>query len=367
MLLYLLKRTLLFLPTLFLITLISFSISRLAPGDPAELKAGAAGGESGSSRSGSGLNAKIIQQVREQWHLDKPVFAISILKDDNPKIHIPWWNRLTLRWNGVENQYFIWMSQLFRLDFGESFRDNRPVLDKISECLPITLSMNISSLIIAYLIAVPLGIYSATHQGSFLDRVTTFGVFALYSLPVFWIGRMANNFLCNAEFLQIFPASGITSMNYSENWTFFEKLIDYSFHLFLPMIMYTYGSFAFISRQMRSAMLENLRQDYVRTARAKGAGERTVIFRHVLRNSLIPLITLLAGILPALFGGSVIIEQIFNIPGLGKLSFESLQFRDYPTIMAIFTISAALTLAGILLADILYSFADPRISYGKRA
>lgn len=363
---YIVKRVLLFLPTLFLITLISFSISRLAPGDPAELKAGMTGGE-GASRGSGGINAQIIKQVRKQWHLDKPVFLITLIRDDDTKVPVSWINRLTFRWNGTENQYFIWMRQLFSLDFGISFRDNRPVLDKITERLPITLSMNIASLLIAYLIAVPLGIYSATHSGTLTDRISTFVLFALYSLPVFWIGRMANNFLCNVEYWQIFPASGITSMNYSADWSFMEKFADYAEHLFLPMIMYTYGSFAFISRQMRSAMLENLRQDYVRTARAKGLGERAVIFRHAFRNSLIPLITLLAGVLPSLFGGSVIIEQIFNIPGLGKLSFESLQFRDYPTIMAIFTISAILTLAGILMADILYSAADPRIGYGKKS
>lgn len=366
MLKYIFNRILLFLPTLFFITLISFSISRLAPGDPAELKAGIAGGD-GAMSGNSGLNAKIIEQVREQWHLDKPVFLISLFDDTGKQAPQPWWQRLTFRWNGMENQYFIWMGQLLRLDFGISFRDNRPVVEKIMERVPVTLSMNIASLILAYLIAVPLGIYSATHPGTFFDRLSTFFLFALYSLPVFWMGTLAVTFLCSEEFIRIFPSSGLHSMNFSEDWPLWEKLLDYSYYLLLPMLIYTYGSFAFISRQMRSAMLENLRQDYVRTARAKGVPERTVIFRHVLRNSLIPLITLLAGILPGLIGGSVIVEKIFNIPGMGQLSFEALNYRDYPTVMAVFTISAVLTLAGILVSDILYSIADPRIGYGKKS
>lgn len=366
MLTYIVKRILLFLPTLFLITLISFSISRLAPGDPAELKAGVAGGE-GAMSSNNGLNAKIIEQVRAQWHLDKPVFIISFLQDDDKSAPRPWWQRLTFRWNGLENQYFIWMGQLFTLDFGVSFQDNRPVLDKIIERVPITLSMNILSIIIAYIIAVPLGIYSATHPGTFFDRLSTFFLFALYSLPVFWVGTLAVTFLCNEEFLRIFPSSGLHSMNFEDSWSLWDKIKDYAYYLFLPMAIYTYGSFAFISRQMRSAMMENLRQDYVRTARAKGLPERTVIYKHVLRNSLIPLITLLAGILPGLIGGSVIVERIFSIPGMGNLSFGALNARDYPTIMAVFTISAFLTLAGILVSDILYSIADPRIGYGKKS
>ncbi|MBL8004047.1 MAG: ABC transporter permease [Candidatus Kapabacteria bacterium] len=334
---YILKRILLFIPTLFLITAISFGISRLAPGDPAAAKAAA--GADGSLSGNNAVNEKTIELIRKQWNLDKPVWQ----------------------------QYLIWTTNIFKLDFGTSFQDSRPITEKFVERIPITLLMNILAIILSYSIAVPLGIYSATHQGNFLDKLSTFFIFALYSLPTFWIGTMGITFLCNPEYVSWFPSGNIRSINFDASWGFLEKLTDYASHLVLPMIVYTYGSFAYISRQMRSGMLEVIRQDYIRTARAKGLPEHIVIFKHAVRNSLIPIITLLAGILPALIGGSVIIETIFSIPGMGKLSFESLIARDYPMIMAIFTVSAVMTLVGILVADILYSVVDPRIAYGKKS
>ncbi|HYF01897.1 MAG TPA: ABC transporter permease, partial [Patescibacteria group bacterium] len=281
---YIIKRILLFIPTLFLITAVSFLISRLAPGDPAAIKAGQ--GSEGAMSSRSNINARTVELIRKQWNLNKPVWQ----------------------------QYFIWTGNMLKLDFGTSFQDNRPVLGKMLERVPITLTMSFLSVLIAYLIAIPLGIYSATNQGSFGDKVSTFLMFAMYSLPVFWIGTLAINFFSNPEYFALFPSGGIRSLNYSEDWSIWRKIYDYSSHLALPMIVYTYGSFAFISRQMRSSMLEVIRQDYIRTARAKGLGEKTVIFKHAVRNSLIPIITLLAGILPGLIGGSVIIETIFSIP-----------------------------------------------------
>jgi peptide/nickel transport system permease protein len=355
---YIIKRILLFIPTLFIITLISFSISRLAPGDPAALKVGA--GADGNMSGSTGINPHIIELVRKQWNLDKPVWQ----------------------------QYVIWMGDMLMLDFrdtfangqvnlsalktrsvpyfGDSFQDNRPVLEKLIEFVPVTLFMNIAAVFLAYIIAIPLGIYSATHQGSFFDKLSTILLFALYSLPIFWVGTLAITFLCNYEFLSLFPSGGLRSPNFSDQWSFFRQINDYAAHLVLPMIIYTYGSFAYISRQMRSAMLETVRQDYIRTARAKGLSEKKVIFVHALRNSLIPIITLLAGILPGLIGGSVIIETIFSVPGMGELSFKALVARDYPMIMAVFTISAVLTLVGILISDLLYSIVDPRIAYSKK-
>lgn len=359
MLQYIIKRILLFIPTLFIISIISFSISRLAPGDPAALKVGA--GSDGNMSGSTGINSKIIELVRKQWNLDKPVWQ----------------------------QYVIWLGDMLMLDFhdafangqtnfslvktrsspyfGDSFHDNRPVLEKLIERVPVTLFMNIGAVFLAYIIAIPLGIYSATNQGSFLDKLSTFVLFGLHSLPIFWVGHLAVTFLCNVEFLQIFPAGSLRSTNFSDDWSLWQKIEDYAVHLVMPMLVYTYGSFAYISRQMRSAMLETVRQDYIRTARAKGLNERTVIFKHALRNSLIPIITLLAAILPGLIGGSVIVETTFNINGIGKLSFDALIARDYPMIMAVFTISATLTLVGILISDILYSFADPRIAFSKKS
>lgn len=336
MLQYIIKRILLFIPTLFAITIISFGIIQLAPGDPAELKAGI-GGDGAMSSKGA-LNEKTIELIRQQWHLDKP----------------------------LHQQYIIWMGNLFQFDFGKSFQDNRPVAEKIKERIPVTLSVGLISIVIAYMVAVPLGIYSATHQGSAGDRLATVFVFALYSLPVFWIGTMGITFLCNPEYFSIFPTGGIRAINHEADWSFFRKVADYAYHLALPVLVYTYVDFAYISRQMRSGMLEVIRQDYIRTAKAKGLPQRSVILKHALRNSLIPIITLLAGILPALIGGSIVIETIFSIPGMGQLALQAMIARDYPTIMAVFTMSSFLTVTGILVADILYSLADPRIAYSRK-
>jgi peptide/nickel transport system permease protein len=188
----------------------------------------------------------------------------------------------------------------------------------------------------------------------------------LYSLPTFWVGTMAIVFLCGGDYLSIFPPGGVQSTEHSPDWTFFKRLWDWTYHLVLPVLVYTYGSLAFLSRQMRSALLEVLGQDYIRTARAKGLSERLVIWKHAFRNSLIPIITLLASVFPSMISGSVILESIFSIPGMGFLSYGAMIARDYPVIIAVFTIGAILTLVGILVADILYAVVDPRISYGRR-
>jgi peptide/nickel transport system permease protein len=334
---YIAQRIGLFVPTLLFITLLSFALSRLAPGDPAALKVGV--GAEGGIAGRTGLNERTLELLRKQWHLDKQLWQ----------------------------QYLLWLRDLVTLEFGRSFQDNRPVLEKIAERLPITLAMNLFAVLIAYGIAIPLGVYSATHSGTALDRFLTFLLFALYSLPSFWVAMLAVTFLCNPEYLALFPTGGIRSIFHSEQWSLWQRIVDYAWHLTLPMLVYTYASFAFISRQMRSALLEVLRQDYIRTAYAKGLPGRMVIWKHAVRNSLIPIVTLLAGILPSLIGGSVIVETIFSIPGMGELSFRALVARDYPVIMAVFTLSAVLTLVGILLADILYAVVDPRISFARRA
>jgi peptide/nickel transport system permease protein len=331
---YILKRILLFIPTLIAITLVTFGISRLAPGDPARVKLGA----SENARADREASEAIVKKLREQWHLDK----------------------------SIPEQYWLWVKGLATLDFGRSFKDNGSVTDKIMERMPVTLLMSVLSVILAYIIAIPIGIYSATHPGTWLDRASSTLLFMLYSLPSFWIATLGIIFLASPEYLKIFPTSNLYSIDVNESWTFFEKMGDLLWHLALPMAIYTYSSFAFISRQMRGAMLEVIRQDYIRTARAKGLAERTVIFRHALRNSLIPIITLLAGLLPGLIGGSVIVESIFSIPGLGQLGFQALLERDYPIIMAELTFSAVLTMLGVLVADVLYSVVDPRIAFSRK-
>jgi len=356
---YVVKRILLFIPTLFIITVISFGVSRLAPGDPAAAKVGQ--GSEGGMSGRSTINERTIKLIREQWHLDKPVWQQYVIWTGGLLGFktATMFNSGSLDWSAV--------TYVGKPDFGTSFQDSRPVFDKMLERVPITLTMNLLAIILAYSIAVPMGVYSSTHSGTFTEQLSTFTLFALYSLPVFWVGTLAVTFLANPEFLAWFPSVGLHSSGYNANWSWTKQFSDYAWHLTLPMIVYVYADFAFISRQMRSSMLEVIRQDYVRTARAKGLSERTVIYKHALRNALIPLITIIAAIIPNLIGGSVIIETIFSIPGMGELSYKALIARDYPMIMAVFTISATLTLFGILISDLLYSLADPRISYGKKS
>jgi peptide/nickel transport system permease protein len=286
----------------------------------------------------SQLNQQAKEYYKQKWGLDKPIPV----------------------------QYLIWLGNMATGDFGNSFVDNRPVLEKIIERFPVSLPISLTAIFISYLVAIPIGIYSAARQYSFWDRASTVVLFVLYSLPTFWIGTMAIVFLSNVEYIKLFPTSGLYTLG-SDNWSFFEKLWDRVWHLILPVACYTYGSFAYLSRQMRGSMLEVIRQDYIRTARAKGLKEKTVVLKHALRNSLIPIITLVAGIFPALVGGSVIIETIFSIPGIGQLAFQALIARDYPLIMAELVIAAVLTMIGLLLMDIMYAIVDPRIAFTRKA
>jgi peptide/nickel transport system permease protein len=330
------KRILLFIPTLIIITMITFLVCRLAPGDPTEMKIGA-NQETQKADAKNLMTQQAKEFYKKKFGLDKPLFM----------------------------QYFIWMGNMLQGDFGNSFKDNRPVLDKIVERLPISITISLLSFLLIYTIAIPIGIYSAARQYSIVDRTTTVILFVLYSLPNFWVATLAIVFLCNVEYLKIFPTSGIRSENF-DSLAFFAQLKDRFMHLFLPVVITSLAAFAFLSRQMRSSMLEVIRQDYIRTARAKGLSERKVILKHALRNSLIPIITLVGGLLPAMVGGSIIIETIFSIPGIGQLAYQAILDRDYPLIMAELVIASFLTVVGLLLVDILYSFVDPRIAFTKK-
>ena len=429
---YILQRLLLAIPTLLGITLVSFAVMRLAPGDPVDLfLGGAAGGQGLSTDRGADIE-EARDQLRRQLGLDRPLYQqylgwlgklvlqVEPLDDyerqallaDRALAGLDGAARRRLRalppeearaaflqhlrgrhpeaaagfaasafWRGkgfnLESNYAyrgagleLWTvggSRWVTLDFGRSFKDQQPVIARILERLPVTLEISALSLLLAYLVGVPLGVLLAVRQDSRLDRVLTTGTFALWSLPSFWLGMLLIVFFCNREFLYWFPAAGVQSLEAGEDWGFWRLLTDHLHHLFLPVLTSTYTGFAGISRYMRTSMLENIRLDYVRTARAKGLREKTVILRHVLRNSLIPLVTLLAGLLPGLIAGSVFVETIFTIPGMGFLGFQSVIVRDYPVVMAIFTIGAALSLAGILVADILLKAVDPRIDFGRGA
>ena len=234
--------------------------------------------------------------------------------------------------------------------------------EKILEALPITLTLNILAILIVYAISIPLGIWSAMKEHSLIDKVVMVKLFILYSLPSFWVATLLLVFLAGGEYLDLFPLAGYISDG-AEKLSFFPRLANIAWHLVLPVTAYVYGGFAFLSRFSRTNFLEVIRQDYIRTARAKGLPERTVLWKHAFRNSLIPLVSLMGTLLPALLGGSVIIEQIFSIPGMGMLSFESVLSRDENVIMGITTIGAFLTLLSLLISDLLYVVVDPRISF----
>jgi peptide/nickel transport system permease protein len=329
---YIFKRLLLLIPTLFGITLITFFIIQLAPGNPVERKL-----QLDQGIQAEAITQQIVEETKKLYGLDKPLYE----------------------------RYWIWVKQIATLDFGNSYKDHRPVINKIAERIPITLTLNIISIILIYLIAIPIGVYSAVAHGRFSERLSTFFLFILYSIPSFWMAMILIFFLGGGDYWDLFPVYGLLSPG-AENYPFYAKAVNFLWHIALPVFCLTYGSLAYLSRFQKGSLLEVLREDFVRTATAKGLPKHKVLLKHALRNALIPIITILAGILPAMIGGSVIIESIFSIPGIGQLGFEAVLSRDYPVIMAIATISAVLTLFGILIADLVYVLVDPRISFEAR-
>jgi len=324
---YILKRLFLLVPTLIGITLITYMIVRFTPGDYTSLRLDMQMGLKTTAAS-----KEILDQERRLYCLDKPWYV----------------------------GYMDWLGKFCTLDFGTSRKDGRPVSERIGDALPITLALNLITMLIVYVISIPLGIAASVKKDSLFDRVSSLALFILYSLPTFWIALLLLMFLSSGEYLNLFPLGGIMSDTMT-GAGFFSLAGDAAWHLVLPVITLTYGSFAFLSRYTRANMLEVINQQYITTARSKGLSEPRVILVHAFRNSLIPLITLMATLLPGLLGGSVIVESIFSIPGMGMLAFEAILARDIPVIMAIEAISALLTLGGILIADLSYALVDPRI------
>lgn len=321
----------LIIPTFIGISLITFLVVQLSPGNPLLQKL-RAGGQAGPATTA--VPPEYIEQMKKLYGLDRP----------------------------IHERYVIWLRRLATLDFGDSYKDQRPVLEKIGETLPVTLQINVLSLIVVYLFSVPLGVFSATHQGSRPDAVATFVLFLLYSLPSFWVAMLLMYFFGGGQHFDWFPIYGLSSQG-ADTWPWPRWLGDRIWHLILPVFCLSYAQLAGLSRYARAGMIDQIRQDYIRTARAYGFSERVVVYKYAMRNSLIPIITLLGTLLPALIGGSVIIESIFSIPGMGRLTFEAILSRDYPLVMGILSISSLLTLFGLVCSDILYAFVDPRIRF----
>ncbi len=264
-----------------------------------------------------------------------------------------------------DTRFATYWANLARFDFGVSLVSREPVLDTLISKLRYSISLSITSLLLAYLISLPLGVFSAVNRDSATDRSITLGLFILYSLPSFFVATLLLYFFSQGSdypALRFFPTGGWRTRDYME-LTSLQQIGDIAWHLVLPVICLTYGSLAALSRYMRTGLLDVIRSDYVRTARAKGLPEWQVIGKHAVRNGLLPVLTLLAGLLPAVLGGSVIVEVIFDIPGMGLWMVESIYQRDYNVIMAIQLITTVLVLVGILITDLSYALVDPRIRY----
>ena len=324
MLTYLTKRLLLMIPLIFGVTLITFTVIHLAPGNPVEVQ----------TEMSLKVTAQAKENLKKLYGLDKP----------------------------LHTQYIDWLRRFLRLDFGKSFVDGRKVIDKILERIPITLTINILSLILIFIVAIPIGILSATKQYSLFDKLSTVFVFIGFSTPTFWLALLL--MILFGVNMGILPISGIQSIDISEMGPF-DRLLDWIKHLILPVGISAFGGIAGLSRYSRSSMLEVIKQDYIKTARAKGLPEIDVILKHAFRNALMPIVTILGLSVPGLIGGGVIFETIFAIPGMGQLFYASTMSRDYPTIMGILVIGAVLTLLGNLIADISYALVDPRLRTRK--
>ena len=327
---YVIRRILLVLVTLFGISLVTFTIVALAPGD----RAPSAGASEEAGHRSAQLQRKRERFIK-QYHLDKPLPV----------------------------RFLYWLGRTARLDFVESWHveKGKPVLEIMWRRMGPTVQLNLISMVLVYIIAVPLGVCQALRRNTWFDYLSTVVTFALRSIPSYAVGTLIVVYFCSKEYFNIFPL-GLTSPR-SDEMPFFVFLADRLWRLTPAVICATYGSFAFLSKLMRGALLENLRADYVRTARAKGLSEGRVVIRHALRNSLLPLITVAASILPAMLAGSVVIEKIFDIKGLGMMSWDAIFNRDEPIVMAVATISAFLVLLSLLVVDLLYAKVDPRISY----
>lgn len=330
---YIIKRLLFMIPTLFGILAITFAVVHLAPGDPVTLKAQSATGAISPADM-----EQIVDETKAMYDLDKPIYT----------------------------QFGLWLARAARLDFGNSYRDHRPVTEKIAEALPITLTLNIITIVIIYSVSAFVGIFSALKRGGVFDRASAILLFVLYSLPNFWVAIVLIVIFGGGDHLNWLPITGFVSDGASK-LPWYGWVGNVAWHLILPVACLTYGGFAFLSRFTRASVLDVIRQDYMRTARAKGLSKWQTVVRHGLKNAMIPMLSLMGTLLPALIGGSVIIEQIFSIPGMGRLGFESVLARDYPVVIAIAMITAVLTMIGTLLTDVMYVVVDPRIGFEKRS
>lgn len=321
----------------------SFIIINLAPGGPIEQKlqqmrfGGAASGGGGGSYGGTrstGVNEEIVAALKKQYGFDKPV-------------HVRYW---------------IWLNNIFHLDFGESFTYGEPVLDVIESKFPVSLQFGIVSLILTYLVCIPLGVKKALTAGQSFDRYSGFLLYIAYSLPQLVLGILLIVVFAGESYLSWFPIGGLYSDNY-ESLSTFAKIIDRAHHFVLPTICYLIGGFTELTLLTRNSMLDVIKSDFIRTARAKGLSERVVVYKHALRNALIPVATGLGGFVGVFLTGSLIVEKIFNLDGIGLLSYSSILSRDYNVVMGLLFLTSMTLMVGNLISDLIYVLVDPRIDF----
>ena len=495
MLKYLITRILIFIPTFFVISLVTFALSKMAPGDPVESMLNSSGGRNNAGQNARGNSEKAYRALWRDLGFDQPTFYFDITNgsqpdtlhripkkeqremlerlsfefgdwalvsnyyqvarrleirlDDVPKTdetardlikvknltftllktydtdrieqiltdldYIVESNAVigdymhtylnatrnafedvqknpaianrykpTIHWYGASNQYHTWMfgdepwfgdkkegvfyhgGGFLRGDFGKSYISRRPVASEIWDAVSVTIWMSLISILITYLLSIPIGIFTARRKGKTSEKVVSTTLFMLYSMPNFWIGTMLIVFLCDPEYLDWFP-QGYSFLEHEDGDGFFVRAGNTIYHLLLPMFVWTYASFAYISRQMRGGMLTTLGQDYIRTARAKGLSERSVIRKHALRNALIPIITIFASVFPLAISGAIVVEMIFSIKGMGTATLGAINAKDYPIVFTVIMFTGILTLVGTLVSDVLYAIVDPRISFsGKK-
>jgi len=307
-----------------------------------------------------------IRTVRSVWEVSLNEYANSYKQSATWKKYIP-----RIFFYGINNQYHRWLfgktgisKGVIRGDFGISFRDGQKISDRLGKAMKWTVFLSLISMILAFSFSIPLGLFAGNRANGRFDTISSLVVFALYALPGFFVASLLLVLFANPDFFDWFPSSGVKDPElFNPNWSLNQRLQHYFPYLILPLISLTYASFAYISRQVRAGVIDAYSMDYVKTARAKGLKESAILFKHIFPNILFPLITIFGQTLPIIFSGSVIIESIFNIPGMGLEMYESVVNFDYPMIIAIFTLIGLLTILGYLVSDILYAIADPRVKF----
>lgn len=338
---YFIKRLLLIIPTILGITIACFIVMQMVPGGPVEqaiqkmkIASRGEGGGIGSGKVQVNMTQDELEIIKKYYGFDKPVLV----------------------------RYFNWLARLYRFDFGTSYSYEKPVLEMIVSRFPVSLTFGLTSLFFTYLVCIPLGIKKALNHRLPFDNWSSILVFLGYSIPSFALAVVLIVLFGGGSFWNIFPISGMISDNFEE-LSLFGKIFDYIAHMFLPILCYTIGGFATLTLLMKNSLMEQLNHDYIRTALAKGLTYHQAVFRHALRNALIPIVTNIGMIIGVVLSGSLLLETIFTIDGMGLLGYESIVNRDYPVALGLIVISSLLVLVGRIISDFCLVLVDPRIKF----